>query len=308
MPELVRQDDVDLAVREAAVEQRVPEDDARRRPHAERVGVRLARVAAHLLDPQRDAVDALRLLEALVRALQPRVLHRLEALGQIRADEDQHRRDHGEDAGSGDPPPRAEPAGERHDDEERDADRDERPAQRQPPAEDGLEVADPRDVVSAVPPQGRDRERQLRQPHDREPDHPEEHPGADRPGRRLADEPRAPLRVHPERRQSDDLRERPVDVEEALVALRLGHELAAEGRLHVHAGERQVVRDDAARQEPGRDDPACGEERVDARPRGGRAPHPTTSAGRAGSGAGSGRPRRTGEESGYRDVRRKRYP
>ena len=70
MPELVREDDVHLAVAEAPVEQGVPEDDPRGRAEPERVGVGLARVAAHLLDAQRDVVDSLRAGVAVVRALE----------------------------------------------------------------------------------------------------------------------------------------------------------------------------------------------------------------------------------------------
>ena len=61
--ELVREDDADLSAREAAVEQRVPDDDVRRRAEPAREGVRLVRDVADLLDVHRRASHAFAALE-----------------------------------------------------------------------------------------------------------------------------------------------------------------------------------------------------------------------------------------------------
>ena len=53
--ELVREDDADLSAGEAAVEQRVPDDDVRRRAEPARERVRLVRDVADLLDVHRRA-------------------------------------------------------------------------------------------------------------------------------------------------------------------------------------------------------------------------------------------------------------
>ena len=66
--DLVGEDDALLGGREAAVEQRVPEDDLARRAEPGGVGVRIARVAAHLLDRERDLGDALLPLELTAAA------------------------------------------------------------------------------------------------------------------------------------------------------------------------------------------------------------------------------------------------
>ncbi len=62
-------------------------------------------------------------------------------------------------------------------------------------------------------------ERQVDEPHDREPEHPEQHPRADRAGRGLPRERGALARVDPQRREQRDLREHPEDVQEALEPL-----------------------------------------------------------------------------------------
>jgi hypothetical protein len=57
------------------------------------------------------------------------------------------------------------PTGARaHDDEHREAEQDELHAEREPAAEDHLRIADVCDVVTAVPPERRDLERQLDEP------------------------------------------------------------------------------------------------------------------------------------------------
>ena len=76
----------------------------------------------------------------------------------------------------------------------------------------------------------------------RETEHPEQHPRADRPGGRLPREGSAALGVDPERDEERDLREHPVDVEEALVPLRALDEVGAEDRVDVDRSEREIVR------------------------------------------------------------------
>ena len=66
VPELVRQDDPNLVVRERLLEERVPDDDPLGRPEADRERIRLLREVAHLLDVD-GRVDALRSLERLAR-------------------------------------------------------------------------------------------------------------------------------------------------------------------------------------------------------------------------------------------------
>jgi hypothetical protein len=65
-----------------------------------------------------------------------------------------------------------------------------------------------------------DAEGKCDEPHDREAEHSEEHPGPDRPGRGLAREGRAAARVDHERCEERDLREHPEEVVQAFEALR----------------------------------------------------------------------------------------
>ena len=92
-----------------------------------------------------------------------------------------------------------------------------------------------------------------------EAEHPEQHPRPDRPGRRLAGEPRAAAGVEPERREQRDLSENPDDQEEPLDAHRLVDGCLAEDGVHVDVGEMQPGRHRCAQQErgavePGRND------------------------------------------------------
>ena len=88
-------------------------------------------------------------------------------------------------------------------------------------------------------------ERQVHEPHDREPEHAEQHPGADRTGRGLARERGTLARVDPQRREQRDLRERPEDVQEAFEALRPGDETL---RRTPPSHRRRRARDRSARQ------------------------------------------------------------
>ena len=154
-------------------------------------------------------------------------------------------------AAPGDPPPAADRSGEGHHDQQRDADRDEGRPEPEPAAEQPLEVADLGDVVPALPPDRRDRERQLREPDDRQAQHPEKHPRADRPRGRFLRVPGAPARIDRQRHEHDDLGGDPVGEQEPLVALRPLDQLAAEHRVDVDPWQHEVVGDDGVQQEPG---------------------------------------------------------
>ena len=115
-----------------------------------------------------------------------------------------------EHGGAREPPAVAEPACEAHDDEQRDADRQElrrrgAPSPRRASRDSSSSLCSLRRVHQcAANPNGRWTSHTMP-----ETEHPEEHPGADRPGRRLAREARASRRVEPEREQQRDLRENP---------------------------------------------------------------------------------------------------
>ena len=99
-----------------------------------------------------------------------------------------------------------------------------------------------------------------------EPEHPEEHPGADRAGRRLAGERGAAPRVQPERQQERDLRENPERRRRsARSASRSVDEVRAEDRVDVDRGEREVVRDRGRVEEERADRERRDDERGEAR-------------------------------------------
>ena len=254
MADLVCQHDAHLGVRERAVEHRAPEHDAARRTEADRVRIRLARRAAHVLDADGDAGDALLVLELPGRAPQCRVLQGLRrrqiGLGEREAgsDRDEHER-------PGDPPDLAEPPRQEHHDEERDAERDERAAELEPVAERPLEIARFRQVVPSCPPDVEQRERQLDQPDEPEPEHAQQHPGADRPRGRLPGEPRPATGIDPQRREQRDLPEDPGEEEEPLDVHRPADESLAEHGVGIDAGEVQAGRDRRAEEERGAHEP-----------------------------------------------------
>ena len=140
----------------------------------------------------------------------------------------------------------------------------------------------------------------MDEPYDSEAEHPEEHPGADRSRRRLPHEPRAALRVDPERREKRDLREDPVDVEEALVAPRPLDEVSPEHLVDVERAEGKIVGDGGRVEEEGAEreerDAEYGDRRF-------QKASPTAGAGSAAISSGSGSAsRRTGAAYGYRSV------
>ena len=82
-----------------------------------------------------------------------------------------------------------------------------------------------------------------------EAEHPEQHPGADRPCGRLAGEPGAAAGVDPERREQRDLPEHPGEQEEALDTHGLADERLAEHGVDVDGGEMQAGRHGRAEEE-----------------------------------------------------------
>ena len=297
VPELVGEHDVHLGGREPAVEQRVPEDDAARGADAEGERIRLARLLADRFDAEWDPVQPFGTFEPVEARDERRIVGPLEARVEVRGDEHAQRRDRREDGRAGNPPPRAEPSREPHDDEQRDADGDERRPESDPVAEDGVEVPHVRDAVSAAPPQPHNGDGQLGQPEDRQPQHPEEHPRPERPGGGLLGEPAAVARVDRERPDRHDDPEHPEDQEEALVPLGTIDERLAEDGVDVDVGEGQPVRDDGAPQQPREPDPAHDERRVEGDPE--RLHRTSIGSNGTGTGAGAGGGGLSaGEESG----------
>jgi hypothetical protein len=101
---------------------------------------------------------------------------------------------------------------------------------------------------------GRKAKRDLDEPDDGKPEHPEEHPGPDRARRRLAREHGSAACVEPEHGQEGDLGEHPVGVQEPLVALRSGDGLAAEELVDRDGSQNEVVGDVGGEEEEGADD------------------------------------------------------
>ena len=93
-----------------------------------------------------------------------------------------------------------------------------------------------------LPPVRGEPEREVDEPHDAEAEHPEQHPRADRAGRRLLRECDPAARVERERDEERDLGEEPVDVEEAFVPLGPGDDSGAEDPTDVDAAENEIVR------------------------------------------------------------------
>ncbi len=97
-----------------------------------------------------------------------------------------------------DPPAVPDPPRKAHDDAERDTEQHELEPEREPASENCRHVALVTHPLPAVPPELDDLERHVDEPQESEPEHPEQHPGADRACRRLAGEARPPARVRPE--------------------------------------------------------------------------------------------------------------
>src|SRR5262249_19582910 len=119
----------------------------------------------------------------------------------------------------------------------------------------------------------------------------------------LAHEDRAAPRVDPERPDQRDLREQPVDVEEAVVAPRAVDEVRPEHRAHVDVRQHEVVGNG------GRGEEGCAGDQRRA-PEGGERDlqkvSPKDNSWNSGRGSGSGS-RRIGAPYGYPSVRSSRY-
>ena len=114
--------------------------------------------------------------------------------------------------------------------------------------------------MTTAPPVRGDPERDPDEPGDAEPQHAEEHPGADGACGGLASERRPAARIEPERRKQRDLGEDPVHVEEPLVALGLVDELGAEGPVDVDGRETEVVRHRGGKEQERAGDESCGDD------------------------------------------------
>ena len=118
MRELVGGDRKHLAARKPAVENRVVEDDAPRRPDSGDVGVRRRRAAAGVGHLDRADVDALPGRKTLDLPCQRAIPERLEAvrerLDHQWLEHDEEDREAEERGRAGQPPPRPEPPGEHH--------------------------------------------------------------------------------------------------------------------------------------------------------------------------------------------------
>jgi hypothetical protein len=100
------------------------------------------------------------------------------------------------------------------------------------------------------------------EPGEPEPEHPEQHARSDRPRGRLAHVGDAVACVERECDEQRELSEPPVEVEEALVALRLGDEVGAEDTLDVDRGQGEIPWDRGRPEEGGAggeaDESGCG--------------------------------------------------
>jgi hypothetical protein len=264
--DLVREHHPHRPVREPSVEQRVPEHDLAGRAEPDRVGVRLARLAAHVLHRHRHAGDPLLALEVGGGRPERRALERRRPRHEIGGRKGEQRADRDEHGRSGQPPPLAQPAGEEHHDHEGERDRGERGPECEPVAECPLEVPRLGQLVAACPPEVEQAEGELDEPDDPQAEHAEQHPGPDRPGRRLPAEARPALRIYPERREQHDLLEGPADAEQPLDVLCLAHDVAAEDGVDVEWRQGEAPGDGGAEQQPGTAEPRSGGERGDRDP------------------------------------------
>lgn len=207
MPVLMGDDDLNLPVCEARVEERVPEDDSAARPKSDRVGVDRFRLIADLLETNRDVRNAL--VDRDLMRLGPELLigKPLQLTGgQVREDKQEESRDADERRTSGDPPVPAEYPGKPHDDCQGERKEEKLAHEQQPVREDELGEVPPDEIVTALPPEADDLERDLDEPDDCEAEHSEQHPGAHPSGRRLAGKALSSQGVRDERADECHLR------------------------------------------------------------------------------------------------------
>ena len=156
--ELVREDHLQLARGEAAVEECVEQHDAPARPDADRLRVRERGDVVDRLDDHGYVPDTLLRLELRCDGDELRVGEPVRA-EQVRVDEREEQRKRDEHRRREEPPPCPESARKPHDDGECEAQEDELGSEREPVPEQERHVAHLRQAVPALPPQVDDGER-----------------------------------------------------------------------------------------------------------------------------------------------------
>ena len=216
----MREHDLHLAVAEAAVQHRVPEDDLLGRAEPDGVGVRGVREVGDVLDCS-TRIGSIPCCFAYCRAAASRSGRRSGSVEER----------YGEMKAKSAPRPTKAGAAASH------QRRGKRPAsaititsakqmkRNSAPSssqfvEQRLDVAAVGLVVAPAPPDLGQPERHLRDPDEREPDHPEQHPRPDPARRRLAREADPPARVGEQHADQHELGDDELDPEEPLVALR----------------------------------------------------------------------------------------
>ena len=109
--------------------------------------------------------------------------------------------------------------GEHHHDRDLEHHEDDLAAELRPGLEEPVDPGPVREAVPLVPPARGHREREVRRPDDDERDHPDDHPGADRPQPGVPGQARSTPDEDEERDDRGDEREDGVDAQEPLVVL-----------------------------------------------------------------------------------------
>ena len=149
-------------------------------------------------------------------------------------------------ARAGDPPTLADQPGQAHHDQYRNAEEDESHAQPDPAAEDDLASSSRARRRAGAPTTTPRSGTGGRQPDEREAEHREQHPRADRPGRRLAQEALAPARVEQEDDDRHHGRQQRVDPAGTARSGRPSQQARGEEIARVKAAEVEVARDSAS--------------------------------------------------------------
>ena len=205
--DLVGQHHADLVVGEASVEQRVPDEDLPRSVHPGGERVRRVGVLADLFDANGNRLRALVARVFAGGSEQRRVMQWAVGGDEPRKGEREEHVERDERRRARDPPAVAQHLREAHHDQQREADEPELAAQAEPVREQPLEIADVvGGLVASRPPEFHEPERDLRDPQDPEPEHPEQHPGADPAGRGFLREAMSPPRVEAQHGEHDEHR------------------------------------------------------------------------------------------------------
>ena len=198
----MRRHELDRAVTQVRLEERVPEDHHRRRSDADGLTVDGPGLVADLVDANLRVRHPLPLLQALDDGRDLGIADRLGP------DRRQQRPDHDEDGADGDeqrrddrPPATREPPRQRHHDREHDRDGCRLGEHAAPLAEHEAPVLLLRDPVPPVPPETRQANRQRREGDEQRRGDPDHHARADLAERETAGEPPAEQRQHGENGQ-----------------------------------------------------------------------------------------------------------